>query len=183
MSPSGKAPDFDSGIRRFKSCHPCQQKSHPHGWLFCWQRRQSRETTQRNARRRASCQRQLSAKREAFGRQIGGLPPSCHVPTGGFFVGKDGRAAKRRSAPRGVGQAFLTGNIKNLHRNLPCKNFPFHNRSPCYGILKGKMPKIIRNPRSATHRANQDTPFLRQIGMAAKRSLPRWCFLEECREA
>ncbi len=22
MSPSGKAPDFDSGIRRFKSCHP-----------------------------------------------------------------------------------------------------------------------------------------------------------------
>ena len=25
MSPSGKAPDFDSGIRRFKSCHPSQQ--------------------------------------------------------------------------------------------------------------------------------------------------------------
>ena len=24
MSPSGKAPDFDSGIRRFKSCHPSQ---------------------------------------------------------------------------------------------------------------------------------------------------------------
>ena len=23
MSPSGKAPDFDSGIRRFESCHPC----------------------------------------------------------------------------------------------------------------------------------------------------------------
>ena len=22
VSPSGKAPDFDSGIRRFKSCHP-----------------------------------------------------------------------------------------------------------------------------------------------------------------
>ncbi len=22
MSPRGKAPDFDSGIRRFKSCHP-----------------------------------------------------------------------------------------------------------------------------------------------------------------
>lgn len=22
MSPSGKAPDFDSGIRRFESCHP-----------------------------------------------------------------------------------------------------------------------------------------------------------------
>ena len=25
MSPSGKAPDFDSGIRRFKSCHPSHQ--------------------------------------------------------------------------------------------------------------------------------------------------------------
>ena len=24
MSPSGKAPDFDSGIRRFKSCPPSQ---------------------------------------------------------------------------------------------------------------------------------------------------------------
>ena len=24
VSPSGKAPDFDSGIRRFKSCHPSQ---------------------------------------------------------------------------------------------------------------------------------------------------------------
>ena len=24
MSPSGKAPDFDSGIRRFDSCHPSQ---------------------------------------------------------------------------------------------------------------------------------------------------------------
>ena len=22
MSPSGKAPDFDSGMRRFESCHP-----------------------------------------------------------------------------------------------------------------------------------------------------------------
>ena len=27
MSPSGKAPDFDSGIRRFKSCHPSQKLS------------------------------------------------------------------------------------------------------------------------------------------------------------
>ena len=26
MSPSGKAPDFDSGIRRFKSCHPSQNR-------------------------------------------------------------------------------------------------------------------------------------------------------------
>ena len=26
MSPSGKAPDFDSGIRRFESCHPSQVK-------------------------------------------------------------------------------------------------------------------------------------------------------------
>ena len=26
VSPSGKAPDFDSGIRRFKSCHPSQEK-------------------------------------------------------------------------------------------------------------------------------------------------------------
>ena len=25
MSPSGKAPDFDSGIRRFESCHPSQK--------------------------------------------------------------------------------------------------------------------------------------------------------------
>ncbi len=24
MSPSGKAPDFDSGMRRFESCHPSQ---------------------------------------------------------------------------------------------------------------------------------------------------------------
>ena len=24
MSPSGKAPDFDSGIRRFDPCHPSQ---------------------------------------------------------------------------------------------------------------------------------------------------------------
>ena len=24
ISPSGKAPDFDSGIRRFKSCYPSQ---------------------------------------------------------------------------------------------------------------------------------------------------------------
>ena len=23
ISPSGKAPDFDSGIRRFESCYPC----------------------------------------------------------------------------------------------------------------------------------------------------------------
>ena len=36
MSPSGKAPDFDSGIRRFKSGHPSQQKRHPCGCLFCW---------------------------------------------------------------------------------------------------------------------------------------------------
>ena len=28
MSPSGKAPDFDSGIRRFESCHPSHFKSH-----------------------------------------------------------------------------------------------------------------------------------------------------------
>ena len=27
MSPSGKAPDFDSGIRRFESCHPSQKKA------------------------------------------------------------------------------------------------------------------------------------------------------------
>ena len=27
MSPSGKAPDFDSGIRRFKSCHPSQNST------------------------------------------------------------------------------------------------------------------------------------------------------------
>ena len=27
MSPSGKAPDFDSGIRRFKSCHPSQSST------------------------------------------------------------------------------------------------------------------------------------------------------------
>ena len=27
MSPSGKAPDFDSGIRRFKSGHPSQKKA------------------------------------------------------------------------------------------------------------------------------------------------------------
>ena len=26
VSPSGKAPDFDSGIRRFKSCYPSHQK-------------------------------------------------------------------------------------------------------------------------------------------------------------
>ena len=24
VSPSGKAPDFDSGTRKFKSCYPCQ---------------------------------------------------------------------------------------------------------------------------------------------------------------
>ena len=28
MSPSGKAPDFDSGIRRFESCHPSQKATH-----------------------------------------------------------------------------------------------------------------------------------------------------------
>ena len=27
MSPSGKAPDFDSGTRRFKSGHPSQKKA------------------------------------------------------------------------------------------------------------------------------------------------------------
>ena len=27
MSPSGKAPDFDSGIRRFESCHPSHRRS------------------------------------------------------------------------------------------------------------------------------------------------------------
>ena len=27
LSPSGKAPDFDSGIRRFKSCQPSQDDS------------------------------------------------------------------------------------------------------------------------------------------------------------
>ena len=32
MSPSGKAPDFDSGIRRFESCHPSQVKT-PYGSL------------------------------------------------------------------------------------------------------------------------------------------------------
>ena len=61
LSPSGKAPDFDSGIRRFKSCQPSQndsvaqsaehlpfkqgvrgsnprrgtKKASPTGWLFC----------------------------------------------------------------------------------------------------------------------------------------------------
>jgi hypothetical protein len=28
MSPSGKAPDFDSGIRRFESCHPSHIRTH-----------------------------------------------------------------------------------------------------------------------------------------------------------
>ena len=28
MSPSGKAPDFDSGIRRFESCHPSHIQSY-----------------------------------------------------------------------------------------------------------------------------------------------------------
>ena len=36
MSPSGKAPDFDSGIRRFKSGHPSQHKRHSQGCLLCW---------------------------------------------------------------------------------------------------------------------------------------------------
>ncbi len=38
MSPSGKAPDFDSGIRRFKSGHPSQQKRHAIGvpFLLAW---------------------------------------------------------------------------------------------------------------------------------------------------
>ena len=36
MSPSGKAPDFDSGIRRFKSGHPSQQKRDANASLFCW---------------------------------------------------------------------------------------------------------------------------------------------------
>ena len=34
VSPSGKARDFDSLTRRFKSCHLCQQKDHPRGGLF-----------------------------------------------------------------------------------------------------------------------------------------------------
>ena len=34
MSPSGKAPDFDSGSRRFESGHPSQQKRHAVGVPF-----------------------------------------------------------------------------------------------------------------------------------------------------
>ena len=33
VSPSGKAPDFDSGIRRFKSCHPSQKNFMQYGPL------------------------------------------------------------------------------------------------------------------------------------------------------
>ena len=33
VSPSGKAQDFDSCIRRFKSCHPCQKFNNRHGLL------------------------------------------------------------------------------------------------------------------------------------------------------
>ena len=36
MSPSGKAPDFDSGMRRFESCHPCQKsKSQDLDFFIC----------------------------------------------------------------------------------------------------------------------------------------------------
>ena len=36
MSPSGKAPDFDSGIRRFKSGHPSQHKGDAFASPLCW---------------------------------------------------------------------------------------------------------------------------------------------------
>jgi hypothetical protein len=31
VSPSGKAPAFDAGIRRFESCHPSQTSCKPYG--------------------------------------------------------------------------------------------------------------------------------------------------------
>ncbi len=41
MSPSGKAPDFDSGIRRFKSGHPSQKsESLALGFFICVRRTQ-----------------------------------------------------------------------------------------------------------------------------------------------
>ena len=36
MSPSGKARDFDSRTRRFKSGHPSQNKGHPLGCPLFW---------------------------------------------------------------------------------------------------------------------------------------------------
>ena len=36
MSPSGKAQDFDSCIRRSESGHPSQHKEHPYGCSLCW---------------------------------------------------------------------------------------------------------------------------------------------------
>ena len=33
MSPSGKAPDFDSGIRRFESCHPSHNIIYDYKWF------------------------------------------------------------------------------------------------------------------------------------------------------
>ena len=36
MSPSGKALDFDSSIRQFKSGHPSQHKRHATACLLCW---------------------------------------------------------------------------------------------------------------------------------------------------
>ena len=36
MSPSGKARDFDSRIRRFKSGHPSQHKGHASACPLCW---------------------------------------------------------------------------------------------------------------------------------------------------
>ncbi len=36
MSPSGKAPDFDSGTRRFKSGHPSQHRRAGLPALLCW---------------------------------------------------------------------------------------------------------------------------------------------------
>ena len=92
MSPSGKAPDFDSGIRRFKSGHPSQQKRHPLGCLFCWLGVASVQTEPRMRRRCTFAARRsgssLTRRRACESRSEAELPakkPNTKAPLRGAF--------------------------------------------------------------------------------------------------
>ena len=100
MSPSGKAPDFDSGIRRFKSGHPSQQKRHPQGCLFCWLGWAPVRTEPRMRRRCTFAARRsgssLTRRRACESRSEAELPANLFISNihrtlaGAFSAGWDG---------------------------------------------------------------------------------------------
>ena len=128
MSPSGKAPDFDSGTRRFKSGHPSQHKRHPLGCLLCWLGLASIRTEPRTRRRCTFAARRstssLVRRRACESRSEAELPAisPCGTLSGAFSAGWDGHLYEP-SRERGVGahsplgdrQARLSGAERANH--------------------------------------------------------------------